>query len=79
MDLRACTPPVFLPNAAPSVLHKRHIGRVPSGGLLSVKAWQETDLLIDRGDGGPVNPSTFSTAWRVWAKREGFEAVGGFH
>ena len=25
--------------------------------------WQQHDLVVDRGDGGPVNPDTFSAAW----------------
>lgn len=41
--------------------------------------WEDNDLVFDRGDGRPVNPSTFSTAWRSWRHRNGFSRVGGFH
>jgi integrase len=41
--------------------------------------WEDNDLVVDRGDGRPVNPSTFSTAWRTWRQRNGFSHVGGFH
>jgi integrase len=27
-------------------------------------AWQDTDLIVDRGDGGPINPDTLSSHWR---------------
>jgi integrase len=40
--------------------------------LLCGAAWQDGDLVVDAGDGGPVKPPSFSTAWRRWAKEHGF-------
>ena len=33
------------------------------------------ELVVDRGDGGPWFPASFSTAWRRFAKSRGFEGV----
>jgi integrase len=38
-------------------------------------AWQEHDLVVDRGDGGPLNPDTLSSAWRRFLKRHKLPAV----
>lgn len=37
--------------------------------------WQELGLLIDRGDGGPVNPDTLSAGWARFLRRRGLPAV----
>lgn len=42
-------------------------------------AWVDEDLVFDRRDGRPINPSTFSSAWRAWRERVGAVHVGGFH
>ena len=43
------------------------------------EAWEDNDVVFDRSDGTPVNPSTFSTAWAYWRDRNGFTHAGGFH
>ncbi|MBA3728154.1 MAG: site-specific integrase, partial [Actinobacteria bacterium] len=30
------------------------------------RTWQDLDLVIDRGDGGPLNPDTLSSRWRLF-------------
>jgi integrase len=60
----------FVVGALRSHLAHQAERRIALGG-----AWVETDLVFDRGDGQPCNPSTFSSAWRAWAKRHGFEEV----
>src|SRR5437899_1125693 len=38
-------------------------------------AWQDLDLVIDRGDGAPLNPDTLSSRWRLFLKRSGLPHV----
>jgi len=38
-------------------------------------SWQDLDLLIDRGDGGPLNPNTLSSRWRLFLARSGLPHV----
>jgi integrase len=35
------------------------------------RTWQDLDLVIDRGDGGPLNPDTLSSRWRAFLKSSG--------
>ncbi|MGH2692421.1 MAG: tyrosine-type recombinase/integrase [Actinomycetota bacterium] len=46
-------------------------------GLRRSKAprWQDLDLVIDRGDGGPLNPDTLSSRWRLFLKHSGLPHV----
>ncbi len=37
--------------------------------------WQDLDLVIDRGDGGPLNPGTLSSRWRLFLRRSGLPHV----
>jgi integrase len=37
--------------------------------------WAKTDLVIDRGDGNPVNPDTLSAGWARFLRRHGFPQV----
>jgi integrase len=37
--------------------------------------WQDLDLVIDRGDGGPLNPDTLSSRWRLFLARSGLPHV----
>jgi integrase len=39
------------------------------------ETWQDLDLVIDRGDGGPLNPDTLSSRWRLFLKRSGLPHV----
>lgn len=43
------------------------------------EAWADYDLVFDRGEGTPADPSTFSSNWKSWCRRNGFDRVGGFH
>lgn len=38
-------------------------------------AWQALDLVVDRGDGRPLNPDTLSTGWARHLRREQLPAV----
>jgi integrase len=38
-------------------------------------SWQDLDLVIDSGDGRPVNPATFSSAWSRFCRRPGVPRV----
>jgi integrase len=39
------------------------------------RGWQDLDLVIDRGDGGPLNPDTLSSRWRLFLRRSGLPHV----
>ena len=39
------------------------------------EAWQDGDRVVDRGDGGPVSPPSFSTRWARFATRHEFGAI----
>jgi integrase len=39
------------------------------------RAWQENDLVIDRGDGRPRNPDTLSSGWAIFVRRRGLPPV----
>jgi integrase len=45
------------------------------GRIAASRRWAEHDLVIDRGDGRPVNPDTLSSAWYRFCKKEGFPGV----
>jgi hypothetical protein len=40
-----------------------------------VEAWQPTDLVVDRGDGGPIHPDLFSTRFARHAAKLGLASV----
>jgi integrase len=37
--------------------------------------WQDLDLVIERGDGAPLNPDTLSSRWRLFLARSGLPHV----
>jgi integrase len=37
--------------------------------------WQDLDLMLDRGDGGPLNPGTLSSRWHHFCRRRGLPPV----
>ena len=39
------------------------------------EAWQDLDVIVDRGDGGLYSPPSFSKAWERFAARSGFAGV----
>lgn len=41
----------------------------------SLKEWTDFDLVIDRGDGHPVNPGTLSAGWHRFCRLRGLPAV----
>jgi integrase len=41
----------------------------------AASSWNELDLVIDRGDGRPVNPDTLSSNWRGFLARSGLPHV----
>jgi integrase len=40
---------------------------------LRAATWTDEDLIVDRGDGEPYLPSSFSKWWRMWAASTGFD------
>ena len=54
---------------------RRHRARQLQRRLLLGAAWQDLDLVIDRGDGGFYPPPSFSKAWARFAARAGFGDV----
>ncbi|MDP9269654.1 MAG: site-specific integrase [Chloroflexota bacterium] len=41
----------------------------------TARSWADLDLVIDRGDGGPLNPNTMSSRWRLFLKHSGLPHV----
>lgn len=69
---------VPLPDFVASAL-RRHRTKQAERRLRLGLAWQdEWDLVVDRGDGAPWMPPTFSKAWTSFARRAGFPDIG-FH
>ena len=61
---------IHLPSSTVAAL-RRHRREQAERRLLCGQAWQDTDLVVDRGDGGPVNPDTVSHAFAEIAERVG--------
>jgi integrase len=58
---------------------RRHGAKQAERRLQLGSAWQrDWDVVVDRGDGAPWVPPTFSRAWTSFAKKAGFRGVG-FH
>jgi integrase len=65
-------PPIF--NALPAFLrlylerqkHRQDVRREEIGSR-----WCEAGLLVDRGDGGPVNPDSLSAGWSRFPRTQG--------
>lgn len=65
---------VGLPTLARDVLREQR--RDQTGRRLQQgPAWQDLDLVIDRGDGGPVHPDSLSAAFARMARRLGLKGV----
>ena len=64
VDLPRMLRPVIQRGRAEQALRRSHSG-----------TWQDLDLVIDRGDGGPLNPDTLSSRWRLFLKRSGLPHV----
>ena len=41
----------------------------------AAERWEDFDLVIDRGDGGPVNPGTLSSGWHRFCRLRGLPPV----
>jgi integrase len=65
---------IHLPASTVAVL-KHHRIEQAERRLLCGPAWQENDLLVDRGDGGPVNPDSVSHAFAEIAESVGLPEV----
>src|SRR5437763_1331067 len=39
------------------------------------RSWQDLDLVVEGGDGGPLNPDTLSSRWRLFLRRSGLPHV----
>jgi integrase len=64
-------------NLPPSMVAalKRHRKEQSERRLLCGAAWQDTDLLVDSGDGGPIDPDSLSHAFAAIAERVGLPEV----
>lgn len=62
--------PVSLPPFVVEAL-RRHKVTQNERRLVCGEAWQDFDLVVDRGDGAPMRPDTFSSRFGKLAKREG--------
>lgn len=59
--------------ALPAIV-RPHLERQRAGQALrrsKAPAWVDLDLVIDRGDGGPLHPDTLSSRWRLFLSRSG--------
>lgn len=54
---------------------ERHQAGQAARRLRAQDAWQDLDLVIDDGKGGPVNPGTFSASWRRLVREHGLPHV----
>jgi integrase len=54
---------------------RRHRKAQGERRLIAGEAWQDLDLVIDRGDGGPWSPPSFSKGWERFAARTGFSGI----
>jgi integrase len=65
---------VALPSFLHAYLERARASQACSREALGSK-WQESDLVVDRGDGEPWNPDTFSRAWPAFLKARGLPHV----
>jgi integrase len=65
---------IHLPASTVAAL-RRHRTEQAGRRLLCGPAWQETDLVVDRGDGGPVNPDSVSHGFAEIAEGIGLPDV----
>jgi len=54
---------------------ERQEGRQADRRTQATAPWQETDLIMDRGDGGPVNPDSLSAGWGRLLRKRGLPRV----
>lgn len=72
--MRTVPLPAFVADAL-----RRHRTKQSARRLQLGSAWRgDWDLVVDRGDGAPWVPPTFSKAWTSFAKKAGFGDIG-FH
>lgn len=65
---------ISLPTSTVAELN-RHRREQTERRLLCGPAWQDADLVIDRGDGGPVHPDSLSHGFAELAERKGLAEV----
>jgi integrase len=54
---------------------RRHRAAQAERRLRVGEEWQDHDLVVDRGDGGPWQPPSFSTGWARFAAKAGFPEI----
>jgi integrase len=55
--------PIALPTTLTNLL-TQHRQNQHARRIALADEWQHTDLIVDRGDGGPLNPDTLTSTWR---------------
>jgi integrase len=55
--------PIALPTTLQTLLTRQRSSQTSRRAALG-NDWQHTDLIVDRGDGGPLHPDTLSSTWR---------------
>jgi len=66
--------PVALPTTLAELLRTHRSTQQVRQGLLGDQ-WQHTGLIVDRGDGGPLNPDTLSSTWRRFVRDHNLPTV----
>ena len=64
---------VALPGIVRAPLERQRVQQVLRRS--TARTWADLDLVIDRGDGGPLNPDTLSSRWRLFLKHSGLPHV----
>jgi integrase len=65
---------VALPGFLRGYLERQHAAQADRR-IAATASWQLTDLVVDRGDGGPVNPDTLSAGWARFLRSRGLPRV----
>jgi integrase len=66
--------PVALPATLTALLtnHRRH---QDARRAALAEHWHQTDLIVERGDGGPLNPDTLTSTWRRFIRKHNLPHV----
>jgi integrase len=66
--------PVALPATLSDLLHRERAKQEARRHALT-DSWQGTDLIVDRGDGGPLNPDTLTSMWRRFVRQHDLPTI----
>jgi integrase len=66
--------PIALPATLAALLDK-HLLDQDNRRLKLGQNWQDTDLIVERGDGRPINPDTLSSLWRRFVREHDLPPV----